>query len=150
MGACTKMVPPFSAMIKIKNGSTKMKSIMHMCYGWFGFGKPCLNIQSIIYRKCDILHLRYVKLKKKQRTATSICSFCIPGRTERKQEILGRRFGGHTIWRDEIDLEFISLKGNTICMQWKVRVALFFWLRIRKIVLFFCFVLGKNCFDFLF
>ena len=65
MGVCTKMVPLFSAIIKIKNESTKRKSTTHMCYGWFGLGKPCLNIQAIIYRKCDILHLRYVKLKKK-------------------------------------------------------------------------------------
>ena len=65
MGMCTKMVQLFSAIIKIKNESTKMKSTTHMFYGWFGLGKPCLNIQAIIYHKCDILHLQYVKLKKK-------------------------------------------------------------------------------------
>ena len=72
MGSCKKMVPLFSAIIKIKNGSPKMKSIMHMHYGSFGSGKPLpktkekvlrlyrtcvfdeLQIGSVIYRTCDM------------------------------------------------------------------------------------------------
>ena len=93
------MVPLFSAIIKIKNGSTKMKSIMHMCYGWFGLGKPSLNIQSIIYRKCAILHLRYVKLKKNRGPRPLFAHFSLQDAQNRngkywEDDLEGILFGG--------------------------------------------------------